>query len=72
MGVSVADTCKKLLDPDVPQALRLQAILVGGVVVVYHKQSLYLLEDCNEMLVGGAEALPGCLLHFCVGRPLKN
>lgn len=67
MGVNVPDTCKKLLDPDVPQALRLQAILVGGVVVVYHKQSLFLLEDCNEMLVG-AGALAR-LPPFRPGRP---
>lgn len=40
------------MDPEVPQALRLQAILVGGIVIVHARQQVYLLEDAQEMLVG--------------------
>ena len=43
------------MDPEVPQALRLQAILVGGIVLVHAKQQLYLLEDAQEMLVSGEQ-----------------
>lgn len=47
----------KIMDPEVPQALRLQAILVGGVVVVFTRQSGILLEDAQEMVVSrGREA----------------
>ncbi len=39
------------MDPEVPQALRLQAILVGGIVIVHAKQQVYLLEDAQDTLV---------------------
>lgn len=45
-----------LMNPEVPQALRLQAVLIGGVVVVQHRQVAYLLEDCHEALVSSAMA----------------
>ena len=48
----------KIMDPEVPQALRLQAILVGGIVIVHAKQQGFLLEDAQEMLVRPAAA--GC------------
>jgi hypothetical protein len=41
------------MDPEVPQALRLQAILVGGIVIVHARQQVYLLEDAQEALVRG-------------------
>ena len=75
----------RIMDPEVPQALRLQvgcmhacsarvwgwtahrrtrsllcppparqAILVGGVVIVYSRQQALLLDDCRDMLVGSA------------------
>ncbi len=47
------------MDPDIPQALRLQAILVGGVVIIYNKQTAFLLDDCNDTLVGMGEWLGG-------------
>ena len=55
---------KKVMDPEVPQALRLQAILVGGIVLVHARQQLYLLEDAQEMLVGGWVGgwVGGCLV----------
>ncbi|KFM26656.1 hypothetical protein F751_6613 [Auxenochlorella protothecoides] len=39
-----------LMNPEVPQALRLQAVLAGGVVVIQHRQVTYLLDDCNDAL----------------------
>eukprot|EP00887_Chlorella_sp_A99_P003978 scaffold11.g3978.t1 len=50
MSINVSETCNQIMAPEVPQALRLQAILVGVVVVVFNKQSLILLEDAQEML----------------------
>lgn len=47
-----------LMHPEVPQALRLQALLTGGVVVIQHRQVSYLLDDCTDVLVG--RACPGC------------
>jgi hypothetical protein len=35
----------KILEPEVPHALRLQGILVGGVVKIYSKQQTYLLGE---------------------------
>ncbi|GFH31096.1 uncharacterized protein HaLaN_30067 [Haematococcus lacustris] len=40
----------EILHPDVPHSLRLQGILIGGVVVVFNKQTHYLLEDLQEMM----------------------
>ena len=54
------------MDPEAPQALRLQAILVGGVVFVFSKQLGILLEDAQEMLVGSALTL------LCSGRWLNQ
>ncbi|KAL4426043.1 hypothetical protein ABPG77_007839 [Micractinium sp. CCAP 211/92] len=50
LKVNVAEACNKVMDPEVPQALRLQAILVGGIVIVHARQQVYLLEDAQEML----------------------
>lgn len=33
----------KILEPEIPHALRLQGILVGGIVRIYNKQQTYLL-----------------------------
>jgi hypothetical protein len=56
------------MDPEVPQALRLQAILVGGIVIVHARQQVYLLEDAQETLVGAGGCLgdaAACVLHAC-------
>ncbi|KAK9842499.1 hypothetical protein WJX81_003068 [Elliptochloris bilobata] len=50
MGVNIVETCNKIMDPEVPHALRLQGILVGGVVLIFSKQQAFLLDDCNEMM----------------------
>lgn len=42
---------KQIMDPEVPHALRLQAILTSGVVIIHQRQSTYLFEDCNDALV---------------------
>jgi N terminus of Rad21 / Rec8 like protein len=39
------------MQPEVPQALRLQGILMGGVVIIYSRQTHFLLEDCKEVMV---------------------
>eukprot|EP00967_Tisochrysis_lutea_P103157 scaffold155588_cov18-Tisochrysis_lutea.AAC.2 len=49
-----ANNGKQIANPEVPHSLRLQGILVGGVVVVYNKQSVYLLEDVQDMVVSEA------------------
>lgn len=48
---SVPIRSEVLMNPEVPQALRLQAVLAGGVVVIQHRQVTYLLDDCNDALV---------------------
>ncbi|KAG2427009.1 hypothetical protein HYH02_014655 [Chlamydomonas schloesseri] len=50
LGINVMDVCKQIMQPDVPHSLRLQGILIGGVVIVFNKQQIYLLEDLQEML----------------------
>jgi N terminus of Rad21 / Rec8 like protein len=40
-----------IMQPEVPQALRLQGILMGGVVIIYSRQTHFLLEDCKEVMV---------------------
>lgn len=39
------------MNPEIPQALRLQAILASGVCILYKKQAEYLLEDCETTMV---------------------
>ena len=36
----------KILEPEIPHALRLQGILIGGIVRIYNKQQNYLLGNC--------------------------
>jgi hypothetical protein len=42
---------KQLMNPEVPQALRLQAILANGVVIIYNKQAALLMDDASAALV---------------------
>jgi len=51
VGIQIGDICKRILAPDVPQSLRLQGILIGGVTLVFSRQQLYLLEDLQDMVV---------------------
>ncbi|KAF5840495.1 Rec8 like protein-domain-containing protein, partial [Dunaliella salina] len=57
LGISVQEICNQIANPEVPHSLRLQGILVGGVVVVYNKQSVYLLEDVQDMVRQVREAI---------------
>ena len=41
---------EQIMDPEVPHALRLQAVLASGVCTVFDRQSQYLLEDFQGML----------------------
>ncbi|PNH07399.1 Sister chromatid cohesion 1 protein 3 [Tetrabaena socialis] len=43
LGINVADICHLILQPDVPHSLRLTGILIGGVVIVFNKQQIYLM-----------------------------
>lgn len=42
---------KQILQPDVPHSLRLQAILIGGIALVFAKQQMYFLEDLKGLMV---------------------
>ncbi|KAI7836928.1 hypothetical protein COHA_009260 [Chlorella ohadii] len=68
MKVNIAEACDKVIDPEAPHALRLQAILVGGIVFVHAKQQYFLLEDVQEMLVGAAAAGGDCWFCWCCGE----
>jgi hypothetical protein len=35
LSISVVDTCNAIMDPTIPHALRLQAVLVGGLVLIH-------------------------------------
>jgi hypothetical protein len=39
------------MDPEVPHALRLQAILASGVCIIFNRQSDFLLNDIQSALV---------------------
>lgn len=39
------------MDPEVPQALRLQAILASGIVKIHEKKVDYLKEDAEHAMV---------------------
>lgn len=43
---------ESILDPEVPQALRLQAILTSGIVLLHKKKVNYLKEDAEHTMVG--------------------
>ena len=61
-GIQISEICKRILAPDVPQSLRLQGILIGGVTLVFSRQQMYLLEDLQEMVV--SFRLPLLLLNL--------
>ncbi len=51
LGIHLDDICKSILTPDVPQSLRLQGILIGGLAQVFSRKQIYLLEDLKDMIV---------------------
>eukprot|EP00878_Enallax_costatus_P006154 GHUV01006450.1.p1 GENE.GHUV01006450.1~~GHUV01006450.1.p1 ORF type:complete len:677 (+),score=272.17 GHUV01006450.1:324-2354(+) len=50
ISINLREICQEILQPGVPHSLRLQGILIGGVVIVYNKQQSYLLEDLQDMM----------------------
>jgi hypothetical protein len=65
LSVDVASTAEKIAEPQEslggPTALRLQSVLVSGLVTVFSRQSTFLLDDCHDAtrrlaLAGGAAA----------------
>lgn len=66
-------TCSnQILHPEVPHSLRLQGILIGGVVVVFNRQASYLLEDVHEMMVGNPAVSMYCPLHLPLLPSMKS
>lgn len=50
LQVSIDESCKQIMNPEIPHALRLQAVLASGVCTVFDRQSQYLLEDIQICL----------------------
>ncbi|KAH6799455.1 hypothetical protein C2S51_035939 [Perilla frutescens var. frutescens] len=48
---NVSSTAQKIMNPDVPIALRMSGHLLLGVVRIYSKQVEYFFDDCNEIRV---------------------
>lgn len=55
---------QQILQPDVPHSLRLQGILIGGVVVLFSKQQVYLLGE--QYLMSCAFIQYRCTCTRCV------
>ena len=62
MAVDVGATVDAILDPEIPHALRLQAVLIVGVSTVHARQAAFLLDDAQSTLksvmlaAGGGDA----------------
>jgi hypothetical protein len=79
--LAVGARSQQILEPNVPHSLRLQGILIGGVVLCFSKQQGYLLEDLKEMWVSwavwravGTSAFAGPLVNGMTGpwQPLQS
>lgn len=51
ISTNVSSTVEKIMNPDVPIALRMSGHLLLGVVRIYSKQVDYFYEDCNEIRI---------------------
>ncbi|KAJ7515869.1 hypothetical protein O6H91_22G032300 [Diphasiastrum complanatum] len=49
--IDIGEMCKQILNPVVPLALRLSSILMGGIVVIYHRKVKFLYDDAKEFLM---------------------
>ncbi|GBF88830.1 hypothetical protein Rsub_01731 [Raphidocelis subcapitata] len=49
IGIDLEELCRSVLEPDAPFALRLQGILINGIVCVYERKQAYLLRDLQDM-----------------------
>ncbi|KAI8110367.1 hypothetical protein M9435_002042 [Picochlorum sp. BPE23] len=50
LQANISEACESILDPEVPQALRLQAILTSGIVLLHKKKVNYLQEDAEHTM----------------------
>lgn len=48
MKENILETCDMIMQPVVPLALRLSAVLMSGVIKCFHRKQQYTLEDCHE------------------------
>ncbi|CAI5511235.1 unnamed protein product, partial [Closterium sp. Naga37s-1] len=48
--IDIRDICARILEPELPLALRLSGILMGGAVIVYSKKVTFLLEDAKAFM----------------------
>ncbi|KAL3688796.1 hypothetical protein R1sor_015105 [Riccia sorocarpa] len=49
--INIEEICLQVLQPQVPLALRLSGILMGGIVLIYDRKVKLLYDDVNEFLV---------------------
>jgi hypothetical protein len=54
---AIAKLCHSVLFPQAELALRLRAVLLQGIVVIYSRQTLYLMKDCKDALKSFHDAL---------------
>ncbi|KAF9596667.1 hypothetical protein IFM89_012866 [Coptis chinensis] len=54
--LNIIKICEEILNPQVPMALRLSGILMGGVVIVYERKVKLLFDDVSRLLVEINEA----------------
>ncbi len=54
---AIKKLCQDVLFPQAELALRLRAVLLQGIVIVYSRQTIYLAKDCKDTLKSFQEAL---------------
>jgi hypothetical protein len=47
MKENIAKTCEMIISPAVPLALRLSAVLMSGVIMIFHQKQQYILDECH-------------------------
>jgi hypothetical protein len=57
--ITLLHSSNSILNPEAPLALRLQALLATGVVIIYAKQATFLLDDCQKALTHVATVMNG-------------
>ena len=50
MKEDILKTCEMIMQPVVPLALRLSAVLMSGVILLFHQKQQYILDDCHDAL----------------------
>ena len=52
----ISKLCESVISPTVLMALRLRAVLLQGIVVIHHKQTVFLLKECTSVWKGLQES----------------